>query len=38
VASAMEAATLSMSFDFEAGARPAMPIPFTAVYAACLRS
>lgn len=38
IASAMEAAALSMSFDFDAGARPAAPIPFTTVYAACPRS
>jgi hypothetical protein len=38
IASAMEAAALSMSFEFEPGAKPAMPIPFTTTYAVCLRS
>ncbi|HEX6703298.1 MAG TPA: hypothetical protein VF169_00950 [Albitalea sp.] len=38
IASAMEGAVLSMSFDFDAGARPSAPVPFTAVYAACVRS
>ncbi|WP_280153196.1 hypothetical protein [Piscinibacter sp. XHJ-5] len=38
IAAATEAAALSMSFDFDAGTRPAGPIPFTTVYAACARS
>jgi hypothetical protein len=38
LASAMEAGALSMRFEFDAGARPAMPVPFTATYAACSRS
>jgi len=35
VASAMEAAALSMSFDIDAAARPAAPIPLTTTFAAC---
>ena len=35
IASALEAAALSMSFDFDAGAKPAMPIAFTTTFAAC---
>jgi hypothetical protein len=38
LASAIEAGTLSMSFEFDAGAKPAAPIPFTATYALCTRS
>lgn len=37
VASATEAAALSMTFDFDAGARPAAPFPFTMAFAACPR-
>jgi hypothetical protein len=37
VASAIEGAVLSMNFDIDAGARPAAPVSFTTVYAACLR-
>jgi len=33
----MEGAALSMSFEFDAGARPATPIPYTTIYAVCLR-
>jgi len=35
IASALEAAALSLSFDFDAGARPAAPIALTTTYAAC---
>ena len=38
IAIAVEAAALSMSFEFEGGARPAGAIALTAVYAACPRS
>ena len=37
VASAVEAAALAMNFDVDAGAKPTAPVPFTTVYAACLR-
>jgi len=37
-ASAMEAGALSMRFEFDPGARPIAPVPFTATYAACARS
>ena len=38
IASAVEAAALSMTFEFEGGARPLGAIALTAVYAACPRS
>jgi hypothetical protein len=38
VAAAMEAAALSMSFDFEAGTTVAEPVPFTTALAVCPRS
>ena len=38
VASAMEAAALSMAFDFDPDARPAAPVPFTSAMAVCPRS
>jgi len=38
VAAAMEAAALSMAFEFDADARPAAPVPFTAALAVCPRS
>jgi hypothetical protein len=38
VASAMEVAALSMSFEFDAAARPTAPIPFTTALAVCPRS
>ena len=38
VAAAMEVAALSMSFEFEAGARLAEPVPFTTALAVCPRS
>ena len=38
IASAMEAGALSMSFDFDAAAKPSAPVPFTTTYAVCIRS
>jgi hypothetical protein len=38
IARAVESAALSMSFEFEPGARPTDAIALTAVYAACPRS
>jgi hypothetical protein len=38
IARAVEAAALSMSFEFETGTRPAGAIALTAVYTACPRS
>ena len=38
IARAVEAAALSMSFEFEPGARPADAVALTAVYTACPRS
>ena len=38
VAGAMEVAALSMSFEFDAAARPTVPIPFTTALAVCPRS
>jgi hypothetical protein len=37
VGSAVEGAALAMSFDIDAGSKPTAPVPFTTVYAACLR-
>jgi hypothetical protein len=38
IASAMEAAALSMSFDVDPAAKPTLPVPFTTILAVCLRS
>ncbi|HEY0855458.1 MAG TPA: hypothetical protein VGE16_00270 [Albitalea sp.] len=38
MAAAMEAAALSMTFDLDPAVKPAAPIPFTAIHAACARS
>jgi len=38
IASAVEAGALAMTFEFDPGAKPATPIPFTTTYAACARS
>jgi hypothetical protein len=38
IARAVESAALSMTFEFEAGAAPAAPIPLTTTFAACQRS
>ncbi|HJV96739.1 MAG TPA: hypothetical protein VJ608_11910, partial [Albitalea sp.] len=38
LAQALEAAALSMSFEFDAAAKPAAPIPFTATFALCQAS
>jgi hypothetical protein len=38
VAAAIEAGALSMSFDVDAAARPAAPVPFTMTFAVCNRS
>jgi hypothetical protein len=37
VATAVEAAVLAMNFDIDAASKPTAPVPFTTVYAACLR-
>ena len=37
VANAVEAAALAMNFDIDAATKPTAPVPFTTVYAACLR-
>jgi hypothetical protein len=38
VAAAMESGALSMSFDIDAAAKPAAPVPFTTTFVVCTRS
>ena len=38
IAAAIEAGALSMSFEFDVGAKPVAPIPFTTTYSLCIRS
>jgi len=38
IAAAMEAGALSMMFDIDGSTKPTAPIPYTAVFAVCIRS
>lgn len=38
IASAVEAGALSMVFDIDGGAKPAVPVPFTTTITVCVRS